>query len=586
MKLHIAEGLSLPLDAITRTFGIFGQRGTGKSTTAAVLVEQAVKAGGRVVALDPTGVWFGLTREGSGPGLPGVVLGGENQDAPLQPQSGALVAEFVMRSEYPFVALDMKLMRKHERQHFAMEFLEALYHENRDPLMVVFDEAAQFAPQQMREKGDVPRLLGAVEDLVKLGRSRGLGAVMIEQRIATLNANVREQIETLVAHRLVGPLDRKALREWIAAQGEPDREAEALAEIPKLQTRHALVWSPSFLRFFGRVAVNNATTFDSRATPEVGKRRRTPTARAPVDLAELQERMAATIEEAKANDPKALRAQVAALQKQLAAAEKAKPVAAAPAPKRVEVPAVPEKAIARLEAWSRQHLEAVAKLEDLRAKLPDLVRPVGDGLAAATKARISVAVAPRVLTPVRPVGSVVVRRTVDVRVPDSHSAPTEALTGPEQRILDALAWLEANGNASPELAAVAFLAGYKIGGGAFNNPRGRLRVRGLVDYTADGMVLTPAGRALSRAPEAALTNAEMQARVMDRLDGPMQKILGVLIDSHPDAISKDELAQRAGYEPGGGAFNNPTGRLRTLGLIDYPQRGMVVARDVLFPESA
>jgi DNA helicase HerA-like ATPase len=120
--------------------------------------------------------------------------------------------------------LDMKLMRKHQRQHFAMEFLEALYHDNRDPLLVVFDEAAQFAPQQMREGGDVPRLLGAVEDLVKLGRSRGLGAVMIEQRIATLNANVREQIETLVAHRLVGPLDRKALKEWIEAQGEPERE--------------------------------------------------------------------------------------------------------------------------------------------------------------------------------------------------------------------------------------------------------------------------------------------------------------------------------------------------------------------------
>jgi hypothetical protein len=34
----------LPLDAVTRTFGIFGQRGTGKSTTGAVLVEQGVHA--------------------------------------------------------------------------------------------------------------------------------------------------------------------------------------------------------------------------------------------------------------------------------------------------------------------------------------------------------------------------------------------------------------------------------------------------------------------------------------------------------------------------------------------------------------
>jgi hypothetical protein len=48
---------------------------------------------------------------------------------------------------------------------------------------------------------------------------------------------------------------------------------------------------------------DNATTFDSRATPEVGKKRKAPTKRAPVDLDTLRERMAATIEEAEAQRP-------------------------------------------------------------------------------------------------------------------------------------------------------------------------------------------------------------------------------------------------------------------------------------------
>lgn len=34
---------------------------------------------------------------------------------------------------------------------------------------------------------------------------------------------------------------------------------------------------------------------------------------------------------------------------------------------------------------------------------------------------------------------------------------------------------------------------------------------------------------------------------------------------------------------GAGAFNNPRGRLKTLGLIEYPQPGMVRAKDLLFP---
>lgn len=312
-----SDTVRMPLDAVTRTFGVFGQRGTGKSTTAARMVEQAVRAGGRAVVLDPTGVWYGLTRQGTEPGLSGVVLGGEFADAPLDSRAGNLVAEFVVNSDYPVVVLDLKLFRKHERQHFAMEFLEALYHGNREPIMVVMDEAGQFAPTHMREKGDVPRLLGAVEDLVKLGRSRGLGAVMIEQRLATLNANVREQIETMVAHRMVGPLDRKALKEWIAAQGEPEREAEAMQLIPKLESGTALLWSPVFMKFFGVVHIANATTFDSRATPKVGHRPARPTARTPVDLDALKTRMAQTIEQAKANDPKELKREIARLRKEL-----------------------------------------------------------------------------------------------------------------------------------------------------------------------------------------------------------------------------------------------------------------------------
>jgi hypothetical protein len=68
--------------------------------------------------------------------------------------------------------------------------------------------------------------------------------------------------------------------------------------------------------------------------------------------------------------------------------------------------------------------------------------------------------------------------------PTSPARQTGNLAGPEQRILDALAWLESIGVETPEHSAVAFLAGYTVGGGAFNNPRGRLRGLGLVEYVA------------------------------------------------------------------------------------------------------
>ena len=49
-------------------------------------------------------------------------------------------------------------------------------------------------------------------------------------------------------------------------------------------------------------------------------------------------------------------------------------------------------------------------------------------------------------------------------------------------------------------------------------------------------------------------------------------------------IAATELAEAVGMEASGGGFRNPLGRLRTLGLIEYPDRGRVRARDVLFLE--
>jgi uncharacterized protein len=71
---------------------------------------------------------------------------------------------------------------------------------------------------------------------------------------------------------------------------------------------------------------------------------------------------------------------------------------------------------------------------------------------------------------------------------------------------------------------------------------------------------------------------------MERLPGPEQKILSVILKHYPESISNEQCAAESGYTNGGGAFNNPRGRLRTLGLIEYPGGGMVRARDILFLE--
>jgi hypothetical protein len=136
-----------------------------------------------------------------------------------------------------------------------------------------------------------------------------------------------------------------------------------------------------------------------------------------------------------------------------------------------------------------------------------------------------------------------------------------------------------------ELRAELTLAGYSAGGGAYNNPRGRLNQRGLLEYRPGQRIrLTDAGRTLANSPGAPASNAELHDRVLQRLGGPEQRLLRPLLEAYPRALSNADLAAAAGYTAGAGAFNNPRGRLRSLGLIDYPQPGYVVARPLLFPK--
>lgn len=311
---------TLPGDAVTRTFGIFGMKDSGKTNTGRVVVEGVCKVGGHAVVLDPVGVWWGATRAGEGAGIPGVVIGGEHGDVPLEETGGKLIAEVALERQYPLIVVDMKLLRKGAQRRFLADFLEELYYRNRLPLSVVFEEADQALPQNPRGMDPtLGRVLGAAEDIVKLGRSRGLGAILISQRLATVNKNVTEQIENLMLLRLVGPNDLKAVKEWVQSNGDPVATAKVLDTIASLYQGEAWMYSPGWLRLLERLKMRHARTLDTSATPtneqvaiEEGAKR------APVSLDELRVAMAETVERALANDPGELRKRVVELERELA----------------------------------------------------------------------------------------------------------------------------------------------------------------------------------------------------------------------------------------------------------------------------
>lgn len=136
----------------------------------------------------------------------------------------------------------------------------------------------------------------------------------------------------------------------------------------------------------------------------------------------------------------------------------------------------------------------------------------------------------------------------------------------------------------PSNEQVAFIAGYSPNSTGYTNPRGGLKSAGLVDYPAPGMVgLTDAGRTLANAVESVPSGEELRRRVLAKLPGPQQRILSVAIEAHPEALTNEECATKAGYSASSTGYTNPRGALRTLDAISYPQPGQVRASDWLFP---
>lgn len=96
------------------------------------------------------------------------------------------------------------------------------------------------------------------------------------------------------------------------------------------------------------------------------------------------------------------------------------------------------------------------------------------------------------------------------------------------------------------------------------------------------MALTDAGIAVAAVPALAPTTAQLHERIREMVPPARWKLLEQLIAMYPSAVSRGELAERAGVASASSGYANNLGALRTLGLIDYPSPGQVAVTEVLF----
>lgn len=262
MKLYMARGLQLPPDAVTQTFGFLGRKGSGKTHNAGKLVEELLSVGAPVIVLDPVGNWWGLRLDASGkrPGFPIPVIGGQHGDLPLQLEWARMLGRLASARGMSAV-IDVSEFRKAERKRFVTDFAEELFHQAKStmqPIMVVYEEAQVFAPQRV-QKGE-ERMLGAIEDNVRLGRNYGIGSILISQRPQSVNKEVLNQVECLFVGQMTGPHERKAIEGWIVTKGAGSLSESYVDKLPSLKQGEMFVWSPQWLEKFGKFQIDRKKT--------------------------------------------------------------------------------------------------------------------------------------------------------------------------------------------------------------------------------------------------------------------------------------------------------------------------------------
>jgi len=224
-SLNVSKDLNLNLDAVIgQCISILGIRGSGKSNTAGVIIEELLDQSYPMSIVDIEGEYFGLKEK-----YEVLVVGtGEGVDIEIDASCAGEIAQVSIEQNVP-VVLDLSGFLSDERSELLKTYLSSLWNiagSLRRPYMIGIEEAHEFIPQ-----GTKSELKEMIARIALRGRKRGLGAIIVSQRSAKVDKDVLSQAGMLFLHRVVHEVDMRVYGELL-----PWRKSEVKEIISSLET--------------------------------------------------------------------------------------------------------------------------------------------------------------------------------------------------------------------------------------------------------------------------------------------------------------------------------------------------------------
>lgn len=586
-QLHQMAVPPLPKGALAQHVIVLGKTRSGKSSKMRLIAEGCLDANLPVGIIDPKGDWWGIKSSATGKsaGYPVVIFGGKecrHADVKIDEHSGKAVAELVAAGNRPFL-IDLGGWMPSPRTKFFVDFASRFFTLASGHRILFIDECHNFAPQGKVMDPMAGKSLHWANRLASEGAGKGITLISASQRPQKVHKDYVTSHETLIACRVIHPLDRGAIKDWVDGCGDPAKGAEVIKSLAALKRPEAWVWSPEINFGPERVTFPLFKTYDSfKPQQEVATKLK---GWADVDLQKVEGQLAEIAAREKANDPAELHRQIAKLESELAVTQKT----TTPTVDQAEIKNAEKRGFDQAEKrLANKSMRALIKvkreaLTTIAVELTKFANTVGESiksldvedraLAIEFEPTRTAAARPTPMPPARPA-----RPPVTAQSKPRAPAPStgSSVTPPLQKIIDSIRWWNVFGVHDPEHPQVAFMAGYVPGSGTWNRYISALRSMSLIEPSGV-LRLTEQGGVAAQYPDETPTKDHLRQIIFDKLKPPLRSILVPIVAAYPAALSHDATAAQTKYVPGSGTWNRYVSSLRSLRLIE--PRGDLRAQD-------
>jgi len=491
------------------------------------------------------------------------ILVGKDGDIPVNLRATDLLARRLLELNTSAI-IDLYELKHHERKRFVKLFLDSMINAPKSlwhSCLVIIDEAHIFAPE--REQSEA---LEAVKDLATRGRKRGFALVCATQRISKLSKDVVAELNTKLIGRCSLDVDMK--RSSFELGFTEKKDIYSLRKLPKGEF---YAFGPGLTSEVTRIKIDTVIT----KHPEPGESYVPPSA-TPDTVKKVLGKLADLPQEAEdqlntLNDHKQ---KITELKREVAKATRENPPPDPEALERAE-----QKGFTNAE---RQYKNSQKIIEAQVVKLKSILQKVNT-MSNSIEDIKQIEIKPLVVTEYT--GStinMIAKKPIQKYQPvtkDDVIDETE-LSNSETKVLRAIVQ-KTDHQATRKQTAL--MVGYSPKSGSYKNICSHLRSLGYIEYQGDYLVASNEGVNICGTFEMLPSDPDSIHQFwFSKLKNSEAKLLRIIIEAHPETISREELASQAEYSPTSGSFKNMLSHMRSTGLIDYVGLD-IIATEELFP---